>query len=295
MSNKILVFLLPFLLSANLAQALTCKSGDSACATNSAAECEKLGYAKTVAGCSHYLYCPFDTAYKTCSSTSSVATACAGYQLSSCPTNGICESCPASGAYKKLTSCNSGYTLNSAGDGCVAATCSSGYAKTVAGCGTTGDSGWSLGTKDANGCGKCTAKACPDDSSTEITSEEDCNKKYGNLGHDGYDKYGFSGDKQCGYCRGFQDCNAAGFVEHSNSGSDCDYVPVYYGQGIILDCYDCSGSSSGGSGSGSGSGSGGNTLLDDCIEGCNDDCHQNIKDCAGYSACVNNCHVRFGY
>lgn len=244
MSNKILVFLLPFLLSANLAQALTCKSGDSACATNSAAECEKLGYAKAdVTGCSHYLYCPFDTAYKTCSSTSSVATA----------------------------------------------DCTSGYAKSVDSCGSTGAKGWSLGNKDANGCGKCTAKACPEDSSTEITSEEDCNKKYGNLGHDGYDKYGFSGDKQCGYCRGFQDCNAAGFVDHSNSGSDCDYVPVYYGDGIILDCYDCPGSSSGGSGSG------GNTLLDDCIEGCNDDCHQNINDCAGYSACVNNCHVRFGY
>ena len=125
MSNKILVFLLPFLLSANLAQALTCKSGDSACATNSAAECEKLGYAKAdVTGCSHYLYCPFDTAYKTCSSTSSVATAdcTSGYPKS-------VDSCGSTGA--------KGWSLgNKDANGCGKCTkksCSSGASENATG------------------------------------------------------------------------------------------------------------------------------------------------------------------
>ena len=87
--------------------ALTCKndySSASGCASNAnaAGDCTTLGYATAdVSGCSHYIYCPFDTAYKRC--TNAVETACA------------------TGTYKTKSECETANpdawkcTLNSAG------------------------------------------------------------------------------------------------------------------------------------------------------------------------------------
>lgn len=61
--------------------ALTCKndySTASGCASNAnaAGDCTTLGYETAdVSGCSHYIYCPFDTSYKRC--TSITETTCA--------------------------------------------------------------------------------------------------------------------------------------------------------------------------------------------------------------------------
>ncbi len=63
------------LFSTNFAFALTCRndySGTSGCAgnQNAAGNCETLGYyTSDVANCRHYIYCPFDTSYKRCTST----------------------------------------------------------------------------------------------------------------------------------------------------------------------------------------------------------------------------------
>lgn len=141
--------------------ALTCKndySSASGCASNAnaAGDCTTLGYATAdVSGCSHYIYCPFDTAYKRC--TNAVETACAtgtyqtkeecvnaagngfrqlctktsngcwapknptvscsGYTLSKCPANGVCSTCPSDKSKFKLTGCNTNYYLDT--DKCV--------------------------------------------------------------------------------------------------------------------------------------------------------------------------------
>lgn len=87
--------------------ALTCKndySSASGCASNAnaAGDCTTLGYATAdVSGCSHYIYCPFDTAYKRC--TNAVETACA---LGTYKTKSECET-----ANPDAWKC----TLNSAG------------------------------------------------------------------------------------------------------------------------------------------------------------------------------------
>ena len=64
-----------FIFSINSAFALTCcndYSGTSGCTGNKtpAGNCETLGYyTADVANCGHYIYCPFDTSYKRCTST----------------------------------------------------------------------------------------------------------------------------------------------------------------------------------------------------------------------------------
>ena len=287
-----------FLFSTNCAIALTCRndySGTSGCAgnQNAAGNCETLGYyTDDVENCGHYIYCPFDTSYKRCTS------------------------------FKNTTSC------------------ADGYAKDVADCGIVG--GWVLGNKDSSGCGKCTKNNCPGNSSTEINSEQDCDKIYGVGRHYGYysNIEGYSGDKECHLCGGVQTCDELGFVDAANSGPSCEEVSVLgfdqemmtcydcedCGQGYVLvkgeckpsyescddagllpypfeygdydckevsiwspdgtevTCYDCDSSSSGG------------TSLDDCIEVCQDNCkmYDNEEDCMGYDECVKDCQRRYG-
>lgn len=211
MSNKILVFLLPLLLSANLAQALTCKSGDSACATNSAAECEKLGYAKAdVTGCSHYLYCPFDTAYKTCSSTSSVATAdcTSGYAKSvdSCGSTGAkgwslgnkdangCGKCTAKECPKVDV-----YISNSS-SGSSSIEIQSSTDSNVENCGSFGSKGYTItatGNYSGNSaCYVCEPNSCPSGYTTNVAS---CGK-YEGKGWALITSSTASGDAYCGKC-----------------------------------------------------------------------------------------------
>ncbi len=47
---------------------------------------------------------------------------CSGYELTSCPANGNCSSCPFNQKHKKLVSCNHGYTQS--GNSCSASSCS---------------------------------------------------------------------------------------------------------------------------------------------------------------------------
>ena len=323
----ILIFSLFITLNANSALALTCKSGTADCtqSSNTASDCTALGYTNAnTANCKHYLYCPFNTAYKACvafddsntgceskgystnkptatgylckdvtvslngvnstcydcvtckdedlitsntcqqicqnygidaqsrsyykintitslnnrtggpcyngtysihksdcccEGTSSVALAnceepvepadCSDYPLTNCPEHGICDKCPDDETYKKLTGCESGYTLNASGTGCILSTCPTGYAKTADDCYNKGSAGWSLDLTDkydSTDCYKCTAKSCEVGYSTDITSIADC----GTTGSAGYtftkSESGYSGDDACGKCECTDPC-----------------------------------------------------------------------------------------
>lgn len=82
---KFFISLMLFLLSTNLAFALTCRndySGTSGCADNKtpAGTCETLGYyTDDVENCGHYIYCPFDTNYKRCTKASACDIKCKGF------------------------------------------------------------------------------------------------------------------------------------------------------------------------------------------------------------------------
>ena len=203
----ILIFSLFITLNANSALALTCKSGSAGCtqSSNTASDCTALGYTNAnTANCKHYLYCPFNTAYKACVAVtdSEPEPDCSDYPLTTCPEHSICNKCPADETYKKLTGCETGYTLNSSGTGCIPATCPTGYAKTADDCYNKGSAGWSLDLTDkydSTDCYKCTAKACENESSTDITSLADC----GTISSVGYTFYksGYSGDDECGKCK----------------------------------------------------------------------------------------------
>ncbi len=97
----------------NALQCLNDYAGTTGCAGNSqaAGDCQTLGYStENVEGCKHYIYCPFNTAYKICANKPSAEeNKCAGYTLSSCPTGGICSSCEQK---YKLDSCRFGWTQN---------------------------------------------------------------------------------------------------------------------------------------------------------------------------------------
>ena len=327
----ILIFSLFITLNANSALALTCKSGTADCtqSNNNASDCTALGYTNAnAANCTHYLYCPFNTAYKSCvafddsntgceskgystnkptatgylckdvtvslngvnstcydcvtckdedlitsntcqqicqnygidaqsrsyykintitslnnrtggpcyngtysihksdcccEGTSSVALAnceepvepadCSDYPLTNCPEHGICDKCPDDETYKKLTGCESGYTLNASGTGCILSTCPTGYAKTADDCYNKGSAGWSLDLTDkydSTDCYKCTAKSCEVGYSTETTT---CEAGYELVTKD------YSGDDACGKCVE-KDCST-GYSKSITSETDC--------------------------------------------------------------------------
>ncbi len=128
--------------------ALTCKndySSASGCASNAnaAGDCTTLGYATAdVSGCSHYIYCPFDTAYKRC--TNAVETACA------------------TGTYKTKSECETANpdawkcTLNSAGcyePKTLTKICRFGTYQTQEECEKSGGNGFlQLCKENSNGC-----------------------------------------------------------------------------------------------------------------------------------------------
>ncbi len=70
--------------------------------------CTDLGYSTSdVDNCESYIYCPFDTSYKACTSIS-----CTDHWLFNCPTNAkSCTKCSAGGhTLYKVTECEDGYT-----------------------------------------------------------------------------------------------------------------------------------------------------------------------------------------
>ena len=105
--------LLTLMLTSTSALALTCANdygGNAGCASNTTAagDCRTLGYStEDVTRCNHYLYCPFDPKYKKCVVP---ALNCSGYNLASCPADGICVSCKSGNTTKyALASCKTGY------------------------------------------------------------------------------------------------------------------------------------------------------------------------------------------
>ena len=120
------------LLSTTSAFALSCLNdygGTGSCTNaNPAGDCTTLGYSKdNVSGCEHYLYCPFDTAYKRCVTQTGTTADCSDYPLSSCPTGAVCSACGTGSGSNitiryMVTACQAGYTKS--GNTCVVATCS---------------------------------------------------------------------------------------------------------------------------------------------------------------------------
>ena len=214
----ILIFSLFITLNANSALALTCKSGSAGCtqSSNTASDCTALGYTNAnTANCKHYLYCPFNTAYKACVAVtdSEPEPDCSDYPLTTCPEHSICNKCPADETYKKLTGCETGYTLNSSGTGCIPATCPTGYAKTADDCYNKGSAGWSLDLTDkydSTDCYKCTAKSCEVGYSTDVTTCE--------AGYEIVTK-GYSGEQECKKCD--KSPCSAGYSDTITSETDC--------------------------------------------------------------------------
>ncbi len=240
----ILMFSLFITLNANSALALTCKSGSADCSSSSASDCTALGYANTdTANCKHYLYCPFNTAYKACIAVtdSSTGTDCSDYPLTECPEHGVCSKCPADETYKKLTGCETGYTLNASGE-CVQNTvsCPDGYSadiKSVADCGNglIGDKGWTFSS--SNGCGKCTERSCS--GNANYTSIETC----GNNTAAGGWKYSscYYGDELRGTCtpKSCEDYSGAGDSYFSYKNNDICKTEQFYLGDYPETCYTC--------------------------------------------------------
>ena len=179
------------LLSTTSAFALSCLNdygGTSSCTNaNPAGDCTTLGYSKdNVSGCEHYLYCPFDTAYKRCVKygegecsdgyvrtaedcgdrgssgwilgTDKDAAGCYKCEQKTCP-SGTSTSKTCSGG--KIAQASGDYAGNNACYKCVS--CPSGYATSVSYCGS---GNWALDKNtqaaDYAGCYKCVNQGCSD-------------------------------------------------------------------------------------------------------------------------------------
>ncbi len=264
---KFFAYLALFLFSANFAFALTCRndySGTSGCAgnKNAAGNCETLGYyTSDVANCGHYIYCPFDTSYKRCTTLKN-SSDCSDYPLTKCPDNGICNKCPTDETYKKLTGCKSGYTLNATKTACIENTCpivefevntssstsvtvkvQSTTSQDISKCGSTEAKGWELyNTNTYSGnylCYACKPKSCPDGYTTEISSQDDCTGS-----HEQFVAASTSfGNDICGKCQtasSITTCDQHGYQDSMpNIGYLCKSVQLDLGYSSLSTCYDC--------------------------------------------------------
>ena len=267
MSNKfkMLAVISLCLVCANVVHALSCQNGDSSCSTQSAADCSKLGYSTAdVDNCKHYLYCPFNLSYKTCVAfnNSKPEPDCSDYPLTSCPANGVSDKCPDDENYKKLTGCKLGYTLNTAKTACIATPCptvefevdtSSSTSVTVKvksttsndinKCGSKAEKGWEIyntNTYSGNSlCYACKPRSCPDDYTTEITSQDDCTGL-----HEQFVAADTSfGDDVCGKCQTVSiitTCEQHGYHDNIlDVGYLCKTVQTDLGYSSLSTCYDC--------------------------------------------------------
>lgn len=118
----------------------------------------------------------------------------------------------------------------------------------------------------------------------ECVADENATKKYKLTGC----QSGYVFKETC--YKTYASCTAANYYETNPGG--CSTVSIYLNDGSKKTCYSCSSSSS----SSDDGSSGGNTdLLGDCYEACADDCNQNTNNCAGYSACISNCNLNYGF
>lgn len=261
MSNKfnLLAVLSLYLAGTNVVYALSCKNGDSSCSTQSTADCASLGYsADNVKNCKHYLYCPFNTSYKTCVAfdNSEPEPDCSDYPLTECPEHGDCDECPDDNSYKKLTGCKTGYELNTAGDACIATPCptvefeidtssstsvtikvKSTTSNDVNKCGSKAEKGWEMyntNTYSGNSlCYACKPRSCPDGYTTEMTSYTDCNGLF-------YAASTSSGETTCGKCVLPSSCAQMGYQSKPEIGYLCKSKQVDLQNAPSSTCYyDC--------------------------------------------------------
>ena len=177
------------LLSTTSAFALSCLNdygGTSSCTNaNPAGDCETLGYSKDdVSGCEHYLYCPFDTAYKRCVKYGE-GQCSNGYAriLSDCnPFKTSIVQPGTGGSIVVQPGGNLGTVTGTTNRASLAASATAGTAGTISG-GNLGsvdlpsmstifhEEGWYLNEndKDSAGCYKCEQKTCPSGTSTSKT------------------------------------------------------------------------------------------------------------------------------
>ncbi len=177
------------LLSTTSAFALSCLNdygGTSSCTNaNPAGDCTTLGYSKdNVSGCEHYLYCPFDTAYKRCVKYGE-GQCSNGYAriLSDCnPFKTSIVQPGTGGSIVVQPGGNLGTVTGTTNRASLAASATAGTAGTISG-GNLGsvdlpsmsttfhEEGWYLNEndKDSAGCYKCEQKTCPSGTSTSKT------------------------------------------------------------------------------------------------------------------------------
>lgn len=75
--SKLPLFLFFSLLTSTSAFALSCSDGSTGCAgSDTAKDCQELGYSLNEPECDHYLLCPFNTAYKICTNEKAGADNC---------------------------------------------------------------------------------------------------------------------------------------------------------------------------------------------------------------------------
>lgn len=131
--------------------------------------CSDLGYSKSdVDGCLSYINCPFDPAYKACTSFEVENTCGENFVgLTKCPADAICKPCQIGDlTFMKEVNCTKG-TFDLASWGCVEEediedVCPDGYAFDLAGCGS---GGWVLGSQTTTStgghvCNICSPKYC---------------------------------------------------------------------------------------------------------------------------------------
>ena len=201
-------------------------------------DCAELGYSNDTQTCNgSWLYCPFNSNYKKC-----VPNGASCDDFTDTDKTEWCNDIIPCDGDSSLTLCASSFR------------CETGYLHGLTsakncGNGTIGTKGWKLTSSKVTAtdgssvtCNKCEALACPGNSSTEITSRKDCDKKYGENRYYDFNSAieGYSGDKECHSCSGVQTCDEIGLVDYENSGKDCEEVSVLgYNQKMIT-CYDCS-------------------------------------------------------
>ena len=233
------------LLSTTSAFALTCINdygGTSSCTNaNPAGDCETLGYSKdNVSGCEHYLYCPFDTAYKRC--VSEITWTCPDGFSDEITSGNQCGTSGSNGWSLSTTTVEASNGSQVTCGKCTALNCRrpSPY-QSIADCGTRGALGWNFTESSTiyhgdEPCGTCHALSCDDGFSIVWQSVADCGTSAG-YGWNFVTK-GFNGDSPCGKCTA-KNC-PSGYATSCGSNQIAEEDPrSYAGDDKCYKCTSC--------------------------------------------------------
>ncbi len=233
------------LLSTTSAFALTCINdygGTSSCTNaNPAGDCETLGYSKdNVSGCEHYLYCPFDTAYKRC--VSEITWTCPDGYSDELTSVNQCGTSGSNGWSLSTTTVEASNGSQVTCGKCTALDCRrpSPY-QSIDDCGTRGALGWNFTESSTiyhgdEPCGTCHALSCDDGFSIVWQSVADCGTSAG-YGWNFVTK-GFNGDSPCGKCTA-KNC-PSGYATSCGSNQIAEEAPrSYAGDDKCYKCTSC--------------------------------------------------------